>query len=201
MKVVALGSRWVATVTSLNFLRIFSKGGLQKFFLCLDGPVITAVGHENLLVVATHASSPLPSGDQVLGFEVFRVSRKTRCLFGQLPISPGSHLTWLGFSEEGMLSSYDSEGNLRVFTKEYGGCWIPMFSASRQRKSENENFWMVGLNNMQVFCVSCKSPETYPQVIPKPILSILNLSLPLACSDLGADDLENEFLRDSLLLS
>ena len=162
VKVVSLGSGWVATVTSLNFLRIFSEGGLQKSVLCLDGPVITAVGHENLLVVATHASSLLPSGDQVLGFEVFRVSGKTRCLSGRLPISPGSHLTWLGFSEEGMLSSYDSEGNLRVFTKEYGGFWIPMFSAARERKSENVNFWMVGLNNTQVFCVACKSPETYP---------------------------------------
>lgn len=29
VKVVALGSGWVAAVTSLNFLRIFSDGGLQ----------------------------------------------------------------------------------------------------------------------------------------------------------------------------
>lgn len=29
VKVVALGSAWVAAVTSLNFLRIFTDGGLQ----------------------------------------------------------------------------------------------------------------------------------------------------------------------------
>lgn len=29
VKVVALGSAWVAAVTSRNFLRIFTKGGLQ----------------------------------------------------------------------------------------------------------------------------------------------------------------------------
>ncbi|KAH9314433.1 hypothetical protein KI387_023060 [Taxus chinensis] len=201
VKAVALGSGWVAAVTSLNFLRVFSEGGLQKSVHCLDGPVITAAGHEDLLVVATHASSPLPSGDQVLGFEVFNVSERTCYLSGRLPISPGSHLTWLGFSEEGLLSSYDSKGNLRVLTKEYNGCWVPLFSADREKKAENEKFWMVGLNNTQVFCVTCKLPDTYPQVSPKPILSVLNLSLPLACSDLGADDLENELLRDSLLLS
>jgi chromosome transmission fidelity protein 4 len=60
---------------------------------------------------------------------------------------------------------------------------------------------MVGLNSTQVFCVVCKLPDTYPQVAPKPVLSVLNLSLPLACSDLGADDLENEYLRGSLVLS
>ena len=29
VKVVALGTSWVAAVTSLNFLRIFTEGGLQ----------------------------------------------------------------------------------------------------------------------------------------------------------------------------
>lgn len=29
MKVVALGAAWVAAVTSLNYLRLFSDGGLQ----------------------------------------------------------------------------------------------------------------------------------------------------------------------------
>jgi chromosome transmission fidelity protein 4 len=31
VKVVALGVGWVAAVTSLNFLRIFTEGGLQVF--------------------------------------------------------------------------------------------------------------------------------------------------------------------------
>ena len=42
VKVVALGTSWVAAITSLNFLRIFSEGGLQvchmklpmSIFLC-----------------------------------------------------------------------------------------------------------------------------------------------------------------------
>eukprot|EP01018_Ginkgo_biloba_P014897 Gb_40172 [translate_table: standard] len=252
VKAIALGSGWVAAVTNLNYLRIFSEGGLQeqgflpflvcnnvslpisgqvgwlceieipdlfatnasydklvarvcilsqKFVLCLDGPVVTAAGHENFLAVATHASNPFLSGEQVLDFALFNVSDKTRNLTGRLPLSPGSHLTWLGFSEEGLLSSYDSKGILRVFTKDYNGCWVPLFSAERERKLESESFWMVGLNSTQFFCVVCKSPDTHPQVNPKPVLSVLNLSLPLACSDLGADDLENEYLRGSLLLS
>lgn len=31
VKVVALGTSWVAAITSLNFLRIFTEGGLQVF--------------------------------------------------------------------------------------------------------------------------------------------------------------------------
>lgn len=39
------------------------------------------------------------------------------------------------------------------------------------------------------------------QVIPKPILTLLDFSFPLASSDLGADKLENEFILNNLHLS
>lgn len=46
---------------------------------------------------------------QVLEFRVFNISNGTQPLRGHLPLTPGSCLTWFGFSEEGQLSSYDSE--------------------------------------------------------------------------------------------
>lgn len=39
------------------------------------------------------------------------------------------------------------------------------------------------------------------QVIPKPVLNLMDLSFPLASSDLGADNLENEFIVQNLHLS
>ncbi|XP_027348050.1 WD repeat and HMG-box DNA-binding protein 1-like [Abrus precatorius] len=65
VKVVALGAAWVATVTSFNYLRIFSEGGLQRRVISLDGPVVTASGFKDQLVVVTHASDCLSSDDQV----------------------------------------------------------------------------------------------------------------------------------------
>ncbi|XP_011623322.1 WD repeat and HMG-box DNA-binding protein 1 [Amborella trichopoda] len=194
VKAVALGSGWVAAVTNLNYLRIFSEGGLQKCILSLDGPVATAAGLKDELAIVTHASQSLPSGDQMLEVQVFNVANSTKVFEGRLPLTPGSHLTWLGFSEEGFLSSYDSKGVLKVFTKHHGGSWIPLFSAAKERKSEKDYYWVVGLNATKVFCVVCKSPETYPQVTPKPVLTLFNVSFPLASSDLGAEDLENEFM-------
>ncbi|TQD85540.1 hypothetical protein C1H46_028906 [Malus baccata] len=84
-------------------------------------------------------------------------------LRGRLPLTPSSHLTWFGFSEEGQLSSYDSKGAMRVFTSQYGGSWLPLFSASKEMKS-NENYWVVGLNASKLFCIVGKSPDLYPQV-------------------------------------
>lgn len=37
--------------------------------------------------------------------------------------------------------------------------------------------------------------------MPKPVLTILDFSSPIASSDLGADELENEFMINNLQLS
>uniref|UniRef100_A0A1J3CIA0 WD repeat and HMG-box DNA-binding protein 1 n=1 Tax=Noccaea caerulescens TaxID=107243 RepID=A0A1J3CIA0_NOCCA len=199
VKVVANGSGWVAAVTSRNLLHIFTEGGLQKHILALDGPVVTAVGCKDQLAVVTHVSDCLPSNEQVMKFRVLNISTMTQQLTGFVALTPGSRLTWIGFSEEGRLSSYDSEGVLWVYTSQIGGSWIPVFSTSKEKKQE-ENYWVVGLNTTSVYCIACKHPELFPQVTPKPFLTILGFSLPLPSSDLGSTSLINEFILKQLRL-
>ncbi|KAK7845380.1 wd repeat and hmg-box dna-binding protein 1 [Quercus suber] len=198
VKAVALGTAWVAAITSFNFLRIFSESGLQRHILSLNGPVVTASGFKDELAIVTHACDCLPSNDQMLEFTVFNISTGTQSLKGRLPLTPGSHLAWFGFSEEGQLSSYDSKGVLRVYTSQYGGSWLPLFSASKEKS--DENYWVVGLNASKLFCIVCKKPDLFPQVMPKPVLTLLNLSFPVASSDLGAEALENEFILNNMHL-
>ncbi|CAI9113387.1 OLC1v1013980C1 [Oldenlandia corymbosa var. corymbosa] len=64
----------------------------------------------------------------------------------------------------------------------------------------NENYWIVGFNATKLFCVVCKSPSSFPQTTPKPLLTLLDLSVPLATSDLGAESLENEFVLNNMHL-
>ncbi|MCO5577428.1 hypothetical protein L7F22_031260 [Adiantum nelumboides] len=201
VRAVAVGLGWVAATTSLNYLRIFSEAGLQMAVLSLQGPVVTMVGHQKVLAVATHAALPYVCGQQVINCTVFNLAACTKLMEKRLPLSPGSQLSWLGFSEAGLLSFYDSKGLLRVHTSQYGGSWVPVFSASKEAKNEDESLWMVGLNDTQVMCVVCKFPDKQPQVSPKPILNIFNLSLPLLHSDLGAEELENELLLKSWQLA
>ncbi|CAK9855766.1 unnamed protein product [Sphagnum jensenii] len=216
VKAVAIGNGWAAAATSLHFLRVYSEAGLQTFVLSLSGPVVALAGHEHQLAVVIHASNPLASGDQILEFLALDMRKKRQTQAGRLPLSPGATLTWLGFSEAGCLSTYDSEawlldplpltnhtqmGVLRVYSSEFNGCWVPLFRASEERKGTDVNFWMVGLNSTQVFCVVCKAPSVEPQVLPKPVLGIFSTSVPVIHSDLGADDLENAYLRGILQLT
>ncbi|PKA47519.1 Flagellar WD repeat-containing protein Pf20 [Apostasia shenzhenica] len=198
VKAVALGTGWIAAITSLNFLRIFTEGGLQRNILCLDGPVVTAVGSGHKLAVVSHASNCLPSGEQVLEVGVFNINDRNQPIRCRVPLSPGSRLTWFGFSDEGQLCAYDSK-ILTICNEMHSSS--SKCSASEAKKSEDENYWVVGLNESKLFCIVCKSPNYYPSVIPKPVLTLLELKFPLACSDLGADDLENEFITRNLHLS
>lgn len=87
----------------ISFFNLF-----QKNVVSLDGPVVTASGFGDELAVVTHSCPTLPSNEQMLEFRVFNVSNGTQLVRGRLPLTPGSCLTWFGFSEEGQLSSFDS---------------------------------------------------------------------------------------------
>ncbi|KAF3547085.1 hypothetical protein DY000_02007481 [Brassica cretica] len=91
VKVVANGSGWVAAITSLNLLHIFTEGGLQvssfafyglscvtmdKHVISLGGPVVTATGCRDQLAVVTHVSDCLPSNEQVLVWKTPRTIPK-----------------------------------------------------------------------------------------------------------------------------
>lgn len=62
-------------------------------------------------VVMYPTSSPHLCVDnkQVMEFRVFNISKMTQQLNGRVALTPGSRLTWIGFSEEGSFSSFDSE--------------------------------------------------------------------------------------------
>lgn len=54
IKCIAIGKEWIAAFTSINRLRVFSVGGIQKFIYDLPNQVVSMAGFENLLFVAYH---------------------------------------------------------------------------------------------------------------------------------------------------
>ena len=55
-----------------------------------------------------HSGMPAQDGHQSLAYSVYRVDAQELVQSGTLCLSPLSSLTWIGFSEEGMLATYDS---------------------------------------------------------------------------------------------
>lgn len=198
-----LGDSWVACGTSKHLLRIFSVGGIQSSILALPGPIVSMAGHGDRLLVVWHCGCPVsgPSGvEQQLEFAVYTLSGNDKLFGGRVPLSPGSELTWVGWTEAGVPATFDSEGELVLFNSSFGGSWTPVFSAKSERKSTSERYWIVGITSTQLQCVICKAPATSPQVMPRPVLSRVNLAVPALTSDAATADLEKENLLHNVNL-
>ena len=64
------------------------------------------------------------------------------------------------------------QGVLRVHSQDYGGCWLPVFVASQQRKN-SEVYWPVSLNLTQLTCIVCTAARPIPQVRPRAITTLI----------------------------
>jgi hypothetical protein len=120
---------------------------------------------------------------------------------GRVPLGAASNLTWLGFSEEGLLASGDSEGVVRLRGEAFGGAWSPVFSTDAVRSNKAETHWVVGLSTKELFCVVCKLPESAPTVQPRPFLSVMALAVPTVLSERTNGAHEEEFVRHSMMLA
>ncbi|GJP74483.1 hypothetical protein CLOP_g5056 [Closterium sp. NIES-67] len=210
---ISVGRKWVAAATSRHYLRVFSDTGLQRAIVSLDGPVVAMAGQGAFLAVAFHAAGPHPDGHQAM--HLLLLDMHSSCLRLRTPIalSPCASLAWLGFSSISSdpsaplhttvptVATYDSQGVVRILSPDFGGCWMPIFSASASATSESHRLWMVGLDlrEQAIFFIVCTNANPQPSVFPRPVLSEMPLVLPLALSDLAAaDSLQADLLRSAL---
>ncbi|KAK9809234.1 hypothetical protein WJX72_011841 [[Myrmecia] bisecta] len=199
---VAAGRTFCAVATSARLLRIFSPAGLQTGLVSLAGAPVALAAQGHWLAVVWHAASPSPQAEQRLQYAVHDVSEQQQVHAGMLPVSLAATLTWLGFSEAGLLAAYDSQGVMRLRSPDFGGSWVPVFSSAAARKG-SEVYWPVALTEHDMHCIVCSSSSPQPQVIPgrRPVLSLVPLAVAVLHGEGPSGPLEADFLRSSLHLA
>ena len=94
--------------------------GLQTGVLALEGAAVALAAEGQNLALVWHKG--LCQGrDQNLGVAVWDMAEQTQAWTGSLPLSPASTLTWLDFSEAGMLAAYDSQVRCLLLSM---ACWV-----------------------------------------------------------------------------
>ena len=86
--------------------------GVQTGVMTLAGRPVAMAAQEDQLAVVWHTAMPAAEGDQALHYSVYCVSAQSVLHTGALYLSGGSHLSWLGFSETGLLAAYDTQVRL-----------------------------------------------------------------------------------------
>ena len=123
---------------------------------------------------------------------------------GPLPLSHHSTLQWIGFTKEGYVASYDSQCVIRVFcgvivpTEEvlYDEMeWIVLMKVKFYLKEKQEPgdalpyCWLVALSLHTIKYVLLPSAASIPPTLPRPMLSVLDVKIPLCVIEVNETSL------------
>lgn len=126
---VAASEKLVAIATDARYLRLFSIMGTQREVLSISGPVITVAGHSDSIMVAYHSASPTGDDQHISLLLVQAIGLSLRCREVPLPLSPGTKLRWLGYSDRGSPVFCDSMGMVRMMNLK-SNFWMPVCDTS-----------------------------------------------------------------------
>lgn len=202
IEAVAVGFNWVVVATSKRYLRLYSAAGIQREVLTLPGPVVCMAGRGSELIVAYHDGVGV-SGDQKLSILHYRFLGGKPYSFKlttyPVALSPKATLEWLGFSLEGSPVTVDSKGLIQLTKKQINNQWVEIAN-TRQKLSTSDNYFVIGVSeyDSHIRCIFCKACA-YPAVLPKPLVQILPITLPMADGETEKGAAESTFWTSALL--
>lgn len=200
VRALVLGQSWAAVATSTLLLRLFTIGGLQREVFSLSGAVVCVSAHGDQLCVVYQRGTGF-DGEHCLGVQLLSLGRRRRQILDQpLPLSPRSHLSWMGFSAEGTPCSVDSEGVVRMLNRSLGNTWTPVCNTRDTCKSRSDHYWVIGVheNPPQIRCIPCKGLR-FPPTLPRPAVAILPFKIPLCQTSTEKGQMEEQYWRSVLL--
>lgn len=130
-EVVALGAteKLVAVATDARYLRIFSVMGTQREMLSLPGPAVAISGHGDMLCVVYHGGAAADGAQNLSAILVQAIGFSLRVTDIRMPLTPGTKLGWLGFSDKGSPVCADSLGMVRLYSAK-SNYWMPICDLS-----------------------------------------------------------------------
>ncbi|MCQ2820722.1 MAG: hypothetical protein MJ252_25955, partial [archaeon] len=166
---LSMGNDWCAAYSSNSTLRIFSIFGGERLKLSLGTTVIAMTGHLNYLCYVYHSSIPFEYSQQ-LRFKILDAYKNFQEVFDDvLPISNEGNLIWFGYSEEGILLSYDSYNILRGFFFNVQNSWIPLIDLGEIYQGKTKNFWVTGSEEGEIFGIEINGDLIEPPAEKHPI--------------------------------
>lgn len=205
IRAICLGDAFVAVATSNRLIRFYTLNGTQHAPLSIPGPIQALVASNQTLVAVYHSMLPLP-GEQSLDAMIIDVNLEFKSIVNlefspiRLPLTSGSTLRWIGFSDEGTLCMFDSAGSLKLFKNGLGLSWLEVANLFQQVTAEGVFVISVSDLLQQVRCVlSHKSRYPSPETVP--VMQNLNFNLSLCKTANPVNELEEKNILSSIRCS
>ena len=150
---------------------------------------MTMVGRGRFLAVFYHEGNPLMNKTQKLGYSLYDgITMREIACDSVAGLSSESSLSWAGFSNDFALSIMDDDGMLSMLmtmkpdeesNNPSSFSWPPMLDTVGLRKSKEDSFWPVTVQNGKLICVPLKGID-YPNPARRPMTASFQLRIPLA---------------------
>lgn len=191
---VAASENLVAVATDAQVLRLFSTMGNQREVLSLPGPVLALSAHANQVMVAYH-TQPATHDQHISLMLLQAIGWTVRCRDVRMAITPGSKLTWLGYTHDtGTPVTCDSMGMIRLLVR--SNYWMPVCDTSLRTKGASDCYFITAVleNSQLVRGILCRG-SAYPLTTPKPVVSELPMQTILCDMDSERSQLEDILVR------
>ncbi len=91
-----------------------------------------------------------------------------------------------------MLFTYDSEKVLRGFSFSLGYNWIPLLNLQEIYPDDNTTYWVIGVQDEELYGAELKHGYTEPLVYPKPAMKIHKFKIPLLNNTINQGESDKE---------
>ncbi|EGC32444.1 hypothetical protein DICPUDRAFT_98877 [Dictyostelium purpureum] len=205
---VSISKNFIVSVSSNRTLRLFSLGGIQMNLFTLPGDLVTMNTFDDTLAIVYHRSNAL-NDNQSMNVWWINLANGKQIYHDSLSISPSSSLSWIGFSDNGLLTTMDSIGVVRQLSNGWYNNqsstsflqWTLIMDLRKCQKPHSLDlytYWIIGLNTTDLYSIFCTG---YPQT-PKCTHNYVKIEAPLLSSvDSPILSNEREFLKNKYNLS
>ncbi|CAK83745.1 unnamed protein product (macronuclear) [Paramecium tetraurelia] len=145
-ELVAIGNDWFAIMSDHGICRVISFCGLELLEFNTNRAVVSMCAYEHLLCLVFHDTSPMLN-QQVLKGRVYDIDLQKQIEEFDIFLTPFSSLSWIGYSDEGLLSIQDSKGVIKIYQQ---GRWIEVF--------HNPKVWLYGIQDYKLCLLKTEQP-------------------------------------------
>jgi chromosome transmission fidelity protein 4 len=192
IQAIAAGDSFVAAATDAGFIRFFTPMGTQREAVVMPGQVLALAAHDNKLAIAYHTSNTCNK----LSLMIFTLLGPTmNCRSVELPLTPSTKLSWLGFSDMGSVIAYDSSGRVISYNIKRN-IWYPICDMMNHVVGASDNFFIISVSesDQKIRTTLCRGTN-YPLTNPRPIVREVDYSLPLCYMETEKSKLEEALVR------
>ncbi|CAF1271941.1 unnamed protein product [Adineta steineri] len=202
IELVSLCEDFIAIGTSQRLIRLMSLSGIQQRIIRLQGPLVSMSSYQNQLWIIHHSTQGLPK-EQAMSYVLLNIEND-HYQTGSLPLIPKTKLIWMGFSDSGKCFYLEKSGHLSMLRHTKGNELEPLLISNLKQEAEKNNlgsYWLLGINDFngkfQLRVIELRG-QSFPDLVPWPLVSIISLPLALYQIDTEKSQLESDYLKIKL---